>query len=40
MTALTLMDMIVESAIFEWTLIFSAFAMMLTIIPTLEPTEI
>ena len=40
MTALTLMDMIVESAVFEWTLIFSAFAMMLTIIPTLEPTEV
>tara|TARA_Y100000589_G_scaffold37222_1_gene31148 strand:- start:7178 stop:7894 length:717 start_codon:yes stop_codon:yes gene_type:complete len=39
MTALTLMDMIVESAIFEWTLVFSAFAMMLTIIPTLEATE-
>jgi hypothetical protein len=36
MTALTVMNMIVESAIFEWTLIFSAFAMMLTMIPTLE----
>ena len=40
MTALTVMDLIVESAIFEWTLIFSAFAMMLTIIPTLESVEI
>tara|TARA_B100002052_G_scaffold93602_1_gene86344 strand:- start:1238 stop:1954 length:717 start_codon:yes stop_codon:yes gene_type:complete len=40
MTALTVMNLIVESAIFEWTLIFSAFAMMLTIIPTLDPVEI
>ncbi len=36
MTALTVMGLLVESAIFEWTLVFSAFSMMLTLLPTLE----
>ncbi len=36
MTILTALSMLVESAIFEWTLTFAAQAMMLTFIPTLS----
>ncbi|MBJ84392.1 MAG: hypothetical protein CMB52_02595 [Euryarchaeota archaeon] len=38
MTILTALSMLVESAIFEWTLTFAAQAMMLTFIPTLDST--
>ena len=40
MTILTAMGMLIESAIFEWTLTFAAEAMMLTYIPILDATPL